>query len=86
MKEQLKFLERFLNYSIEYNPHKLLYRDIAEYLEDTYDDDEIIDKEKIIENDRLYEFIIYDITPVGSYRCVGYDLDKTLSKIIKYLK
>jgi hypothetical protein len=86
MDKKLKHLEKYLNYSIEYNHHKLLYQRIDKYLEDIYGDYQIIDKEKIIENDRLYEIIIYDITPVGHYRYAGYDLSKVLSKIMDDLK
>ncbi len=83
MKEKLKFLERFLNYSIEYNSHKLIYQSAKDYLEENYDDDEIIEKDKIILNNVLYEIIVYTKTPIGFVHVAGYELDEVLDKIIE---
>lgn len=83
-----KLLEEYaksvLNFSIEYNPHKMLYQSVSEYIENQElieDDFPNKDMQLCIENNTIWSLHCYPRTPIGFYDIYGHDLQVLLDVI-----
>lgn len=84
-----KYAKSVLNFSIEYNPHKLLYYSISEYIQNqelTEGDFFNNDMQLCIENDSMWYLHCYPNTPIGFYSIYGYDLENLLNITISTIK